>query len=37
VGRKVHWDAEKGQIKDDAEANKLIVPEYRAPWKLEIV
>ena len=37
VGRKVHWDAEKGQIKDDKEANKFLVPEYRAPWKLEIV
>jgi predicted dehydrogenase len=37
VGHKVYWDAEKGNIKDDPEASKLLVPEYRAPWKLEIV
>jgi predicted dehydrogenase len=34
TGRKVHWDAAAGRFKDDAEANALIVPRYRAPYRL---
>lgn len=34
TGRKVYWDADKNVFKDDAEANDLITPEYRAPWEL---
>jgi predicted dehydrogenase len=34
VGRTVHFDAEKWEITGDAESNKLITPQYRAPWKL---
>ncbi len=34
TGRKVYWDAENNTFKNDAEANKMIKPEYRAPWKL---
>lgn len=34
TGRKVHWDAEAGLYKDDAEANALITPSYRAPYRL---
>jgi predicted dehydrogenase len=34
TGRKVHWDAAAGAFKDDAEANALIVPRYRAPYRL---
>jgi hypothetical protein len=34
TGRKVHWDAATGQFKDDAEANALITPQYRAPYRL---
>ncbi|HZO88576.1 MAG TPA: Gfo/Idh/MocA family oxidoreductase [Chthonomonadaceae bacterium] len=34
VGRKLHWDAEKWEVVGDREANHLITPEYRAPWKL---
>jgi predicted dehydrogenase len=33
VGRKIKWDAKKGQIIGDAEASKLLTREYRAPWK----
>lgn len=36
VGRKVHWDAAKEQIKDDRAASKLLTREYRRPWKLEV-
>jgi len=32
VGRKVRWDAEKGKIIDDKEANALVTPKYRKPW-----
>ncbi len=32
VGRKLHWDAAKEQVIGDAEANKLVVGTYRAPW-----
>jgi hypothetical protein len=34
TGRKVYWDAAKGEFKNDAEANSLIVPEYHNAWKL---
>ena len=36
VGRRIKWDAEKEVVLDDAEANKLVGREYRAPWKLEV-
>ncbi|HOB74504.1 MAG TPA: Gfo/Idh/MocA family oxidoreductase [Phycisphaerae bacterium] len=34
--RYLAWDAEKEQITNDPEANKLLSYEYRAPWKLEL-
>lgn len=34
TGRKVHWDAAAGEFKGDAEANALITPRYRAPYRL---
>jgi predicted dehydrogenase len=34
TGRKVHWDAAAGNFKDDAQANALITPRYRAPYRL---
>ncbi len=34
LGRKLHWDAEKWEVVGDKEANHLITPKYRAPWKL---
>lgn len=36
TGRKVHWDAAAGQFKNDAEANALITPQYRAPYRLPV-
>lgn len=36
VGRKIHWDAQAEQVKNDAEANKLVSRVYREPWKLEV-
>ncbi|MEH3039771.1 MAG: Gfo/Idh/MocA family oxidoreductase [Sphingomonas paucimobilis] len=36
TGRKVHWDATAGKFKDDAEANALITPRYRAPYRLPV-
>jgi hypothetical protein len=36
VGRRIKWDAEKEVVLDDAEANKLVGREYRAPWKLVV-
>ena len=32
LGRTLHWDAEKHQVKNDEEANKLLARPYRAPW-----
>lgn len=37
TGHQLHWDENKGKFKDDAAANKLIKPEYRAPWKFPVV
>lgn len=34
TGRKLHWDAEKFQVIGDPEATRLLIPDYRAPWKL---
>jgi predicted dehydrogenase len=32
LGRELKWDSEKGQIANDAEANKLLRRPYRTPW-----
>src|SRR6266568_4558342 len=32
LGRTLVWDAEKGQVAGDAEANALLRRPYRAPW-----
>ena len=36
VGRKVLWDDKAGRIINDEEANRLVTPRYRAPWKLPV-
>ena len=36
VGRRLEWDEQKEEFIGDAEANKLLSCEYRAPWKLEV-
>jgi predicted dehydrogenase len=33
LGRALAWDAEKGQVAGDAEANELLRRPYRKPWK----
>jgi predicted dehydrogenase len=33
LGRALAWDAEKGEIANDPEANKLLKRPYTAPWK----
>ncbi|HEY8513060.1 MAG TPA: Gfo/Idh/MocA family oxidoreductase [Cyclobacteriaceae bacterium] len=35
TGTKIYWDAKAGKF-DNAEANKLIVPEYHNGWKLPV-
>ena len=32
LGRTLHWDAEKHEVKGDEEANRLLQRPYRAPW-----
>ncbi len=32
LGRTLHWDAEKQEVKDDAEANQQLRRPYRGPW-----
>ena len=36
LGRRLRWDADKETILDDAEAAKLLVRPYRAPWDAEL-
>lgn len=36
TGRKVHWDAASGQFAGDTDANALITPRYRAPYRLPV-
>ncbi len=33
LGRSLSWDAERHEVKGDAEANKLLKRPYRDPWK----
>ena len=32
LGRTLHWDAEKHEVKEDAEANQQLRRPYRGPW-----
>ena len=32
LGRTLEWDAEKGKVVGDEEANRLLRRPYRAPW-----
>jgi hypothetical protein len=32
LGRSLEWDAEKGRVAGDDEANRLLRRPYRAPW-----
>ena len=34
LGRKLNYDMEKHEFMNDSEANKYLLPEYRAPWSL---
>lgn len=34
LGRKIEWDPEKQEFRNDPEANALIKAQYRAPWSL---
>jgi len=34
LGRKLYWDTEKEQFKDDAEANRLLSRPMRGPWNI---
>jgi predicted dehydrogenase len=36
LGRSLKWDAKKETIADDAEATKMLVRAYRAPWDKEL-
>lgn len=36
TGRKVYWDAEKGEFKNDPEANGLMKATYHNGWKLPV-
>jgi hypothetical protein len=35
TGKKLVWDGTK--FTNDTEANKYLIPDYRAPWKLPVV
>ena len=36
LGRQVKWDVEKEEIIGDKEAQRYVMREYRAPWKLTV-
>lgn len=36
TGRKVYWDTEKGEFKNDLQANLLIKSNYHNNWKLPV-
>lgn len=37
TGKKLKWDPAKEEMIGDAEANKWVDKEYRAPWKLPVI
>jgi predicted dehydrogenase len=37
TGNKLQWDVSKNQFRNDAQANALIKPAYRSPWKFPSV
>ena len=36
LGRRLTWDAKKEEVLGDAEANRMLVRPYRAPWDREL-
>ena len=36
LGRKLHWDDTRREVLNDPEANALLTPTYRAPYKLPL-
>ncbi len=34
TGRRLYWDADNHKFKNDAEADKYLLPSYRKPWTL---
>jgi predicted dehydrogenase len=36
LGRRLRWDATREEIVDDAEASRMLVRPYRAPWDREL-
>ena len=36
LGRRLRWDAAREEILDDAEASRMLVRPYRAPWDQEL-
>lgn len=34
LGRSIHWDPKSESIQNDAEATKLLLPNFRQPWSL---
>jgi len=37
TGRRLYWDAETSKFINDEDANKFLVPQYRAPWVLPTI
>mgnify|MGYP002837025645 CR=1 FL=1 len=37
TGGKVRWDSDAGRFEENAEANAMVTPTYRAPWALPSV
>ena len=33
LGRPLEWDVDRGEVRNDAEANRLLARPYRKPWK----
>jgi hypothetical protein len=37
LGRRVNWNAATEKVSGDPEATKLVLKDYRAPWKLPVI
>ncbi|MEX0986085.1 MAG: Gfo/Idh/MocA family oxidoreductase [Bacteroidales bacterium] len=37
TGRRLYWDSQNNRFKNDKDADRYLIPQYRKPWKVPVV